>query len=160
TRGAEGGVVVIDDDLGVVGDGPGADGVLELFGARQRVSAGRGLRVRVVGEFGVEVDVDRAGNVAGGEVVPAIGLRQGPADVEQPRRRTGCLQPQQLVGADEGIGAVHFGLLLPGCAGWAAQDPARAPPAGGAGHGTAPLIAGAGITGRGSAARRGVRRAG
>src|SRR5699024_12177482 len=42
----------------------------------------------------------------------------------------------------------------------AAQDPAPARPAGGAGHGTAPLIAGAVITGRGSAARRGVRRAG
>src|SRR5699024_3485367 len=89
----------------------------------------------MVGEFGVEVDVDRAGNVAGGEVVPAIGLRQGPADVEQPRRRTGCLQPQQLVGADEDIGAVHFGLLLPGGPGWAAQDPAPARPAGGAGPG-------------------------
>src|SRR5699024_859034 len=97
---------------------------------------------------------DRAVNVAGGEVVPAIGFRQGPADVEQPRRWTGCLQPQQRFWADEDIGAVHFGLLLPGWSGWAMQDPASASPAGGWAR------ADAGVTGRGSAARRGVARAG
>src|SRR5699024_1626892 len=112
--------IVVDDDGSPCGDAPRAHGLLELLDRGQGVASAGRIRVRVIGELRIEGDVAGTGDVACGEVLPAVGGGERPPDVQEHR----CWRPRlhllQLVDRDEDARArvahsctlVHPGLCV------------------------------------------------
>jgi hypothetical protein len=108
-------VVGVVGDHGPVGpDAGGAQHTLEIGRVGQRVAAtgaGRG------GEIGVQVEVHRAGQVAGVVLVAARRAAQPPAHVQQGGRSRAGEQGGQIRSGHQGAGQFGHVPILPGLSG-------------------------------------------
>ncbi len=98
-RRAHPGVVVVDHDHRIRADAPAGCGPLDVLRRRQRVTPH--AVVRRAGEVGLEVDVDRPGNVPRGVVTVGILGAELPAHVEHDEAARGFQQPAQTVGGHQ-----------------------------------------------------------